>query len=1000
MIGQTVSHYRILEKLGEGGMGVVYKAQDLKLERPVALKFLPPDLTRDPETRRRFAHEAKTTSTLQHNAICTIHDIDETPDGQMFIVMDFYKGETLKQKIERGPLPLKDVLAFGAQVTDGLTAAHEAGIVHRDIKPANILITDRGEVKLLDFGLARLSGQTRLTREGSTPGTLAYMSPEQIRGNQVDHRTDLWSTGVVLHEMLTGKHPFKGEFEQAMAYSIMNGEPEPVTSLRSGLPMDLDVVLKKALSKDPGERYQHADDLRADLRRLMHEDGSSTHLSGAVHTRAQAKPSRRRIFLISAGVSVLLAVPVVLAIHYFLTGSDIGEPIPIAVISFENQTGEAKYDHLSKAIPNLLITALEQSPGLRVTTWERLRDLARQTGNREPDQISQDLAFSLCRASGVQALVVGSFTRAGEEFATDAKVLDVDSRNIVVSARSRGESEASILRLQIDALSDEIIQKILRVPQQTGVARKPITEFTTNSLEAYSYYLAGMEKFENLDILDALKLFTLAIERDSTFAIAYLQLARTLGSLSRVAAQTEMCTRAFQLSSRASEKERMYIEAGHALLIQRDRAKQIAIFEAMKNRFPNEKQVRFDLGAAYVSSGQQLRAMAELEAGIRLDPDYGPAVNHLAYVCMDQENFGRARELLTHYRRIAPDEPNPYDSWGDFYVKTGDLDSALTMFREAVKRKPDFFASSVKIALVLALREEYDSAISELDGVAQRLPAGGAMAFSGMIAALTGRPAEAGRGWSYAHETWKTFGATQFLLFRDISRAWALLAAHRPHEAARTIAGIQGILAKMPRREQARFRIVSQLPLVESDLLLGHFDFARMRLAAMTDSLGTLDQWARKVLEYEIGVSTANILLAEGRADSAITYANSLRLPPSPPLYSPGLGFLNLGSGYPARYNVIARACLAMGDTLAAVRELEQQIRVYPERPDFRFVNPVLHYELAVLLDRIGEVDRAWQQYTAFATNCSKAEGNVPQLRHARQRLQELGRGAQKSATP
>jgi serine/threonine protein kinase len=250
MVGTTVSHYKILEHLGGGGMGVVYKAQDLKLDRNVALKFLPPDLTRDPEAKQRFVHEAKAASALQHNNICTVHDIDQTDDGQMFIVMDLYEGETLKKKIERGPLRIDDAVDIAIQVAQGLAKAHEHGIVHRDIKPANIIVTNDGVAKIVDFGLAKLTGRTLLTKTGTTLGTAAYMSPEQARSEEADNRTDIWSLSVVLYEMLTGKRPYESEYQQALVYSILNENPKPMKELRPEVPEALEKIDRRAMARD------------------------------------------------------------------------------------------------------------------------------------------------------------------------------------------------------------------------------------------------------------------------------------------------------------------------------------------------------------------------------------------------------------------------------------------------------------------------------------------------------------------------------------------------------------------------------------------------------------------------------------------------------------------------------------------------------------------------------------------------------------------------------
>jgi serine/threonine protein kinase len=268
MIGQTISHYKILERLGEGGMGVVYKAEDALLERTVALKFLPAELTRDPAAKPRFIREAKAASALDHPNICTIYDIDETEDNQLFIAMAYYEGEALRERISRGPLPLDDTADIAVQIALGLAAAHQKNIVHRDLKTANVFITSNGLVKILDFGLAKLSGVTQLTGPQTTLGTVSYMSPEQTRGGEVDRRSDVWSLGVVLYEMVTGQLPFKGEFSEALVYSILNEVPTPVTGLRSGIPLEFERIINKCLAKDPDKRYQHLDDLIVDIKGL------------------------------------------------------------------------------------------------------------------------------------------------------------------------------------------------------------------------------------------------------------------------------------------------------------------------------------------------------------------------------------------------------------------------------------------------------------------------------------------------------------------------------------------------------------------------------------------------------------------------------------------------------------------------------------------------------------------------------------------------------------
>jgi serine/threonine protein kinase len=317
MIGQTVSHYKILEKLGGGGMGIVYRADDTQLKRTVALKFLPPSLTLDTEAQERFVHEARAASALDHSNICTIHEIGRTDDGQLFIVMACYDGETLKKKLEQGPLQIDQAMDIAIQIASGLVRAHEAGIVHRDIKPANIMLTTRGEVKILDFGLAKLGGGSALTRTGTTLGTAAYMSPEQACGGQVDQRTDIWSLGAVLYELLAGQRAFPSDYEQALVYSILNEEPRPLKRLRPEIPVPVEQIVSKALTKKPEERYQTAEELLSDLTiaRGKEAPGGTIAAAEAIERKRMKKLIRRLsvagLAAITLGVGIFIVIPLV-----------------------------------------------------------------------------------------------------------------------------------------------------------------------------------------------------------------------------------------------------------------------------------------------------------------------------------------------------------------------------------------------------------------------------------------------------------------------------------------------------------------------------------------------------------------------------------------------------------------------------------------------------------------------------------------------------------------
>ena len=513
--------------------------------------------------------EAQAASALDHPNICTIYEINETGEGQMFIAMAYYGGESLKERIERGPLGIEDALNVAVQAAEGLARAHEAGMVHRDIKPANILITPRDEVKIVDFGLAKLTGVHITTSVGVPMGTVLYMSPEQARGDPVDKRTDIWALGAVLYEMLTGVLPFAGENEQAVIYSILNVDPKAPTYVHTGIPPALEKVVMKAIKKDASERYSDAEEILLDLKKLKEELDTT----GSIRTYVG----------LGGGVEDIV----------------IWEPKPVAVITFENNTGDAAYDYLRKAIPNLLITSLEQSKYLRVVTWERLQDLLKQMNKPDIDIIDKEIGFELCKMDDIEAIVLGSFTKAGDIFATDVKVLNVETKDLLKSASSRGTGVDSILQKQIDQLSKEISKGVGVSERSKDESRHPIAEVTTESMEAYNHYLKARDHYERLYNEEARASLEKAVRLDPEFAVAYLYLANVHGRLRNIKARDENYRKAMDYADKANRKERMYIEASYAVSIEGDIKKRFRILKQMVEEFPNEKLAHQLLASHY-----------------------------------------------------------------------------------------------------------------------------------------------------------------------------------------------------------------------------------------------------------------------------------------------------------------------------------------------------------------------------------------------------------------
>src|SRR5687767_641103 len=437
MRGETVSHYQVLEELGGGGMGVVYKALDTRLRRHVALKFLPVELTRHLPAKERFLLEARAASTLDHPNVCTVHEVDETPDGRLFIAMAYYQGESLRQRIERGPLPVPEALRIAAQVARGLEAAHRAGIVHRDVKPANIMLPAGGEVKILDFGLAKLEGEARrLTRTGTTMGTVAYMSPEQARGDEVDARSDLWSLGVVLYEMLTGRLPFKGERDHSIVYSILHTPPGPLRPLCPGVPRPVERLIERLLEKDPKHRIQSAGEVAAALAAAERGDNlapTELALSGSLGRVLR----RRRRALRWAGAAALVAA--LAGGGWWLAAHQPGAATPaarpelrnLAVLPFANLTGDPERDYFCEGLSAIFTHQLSAVPGLNVVA--RSETSAYRGSKKSAKEIGREL--------GVGAILEGHVRRQGERLLVEGSLIDADKGYVIWPMTLEGSPE-------------------------------------------------------------------------------------------------------------------------------------------------------------------------------------------------------------------------------------------------------------------------------------------------------------------------------------------------------------------------------------------------------------------------------------------------------------------------------------------------------------------------------------------------------------------------------
>jgi serine/threonine protein kinase/tetratricopeptide (TPR) repeat protein len=711
--GTVISHYKIVEKLGEGGMGVVYKATDTKLDRTVALKFLPSHLLCDPEARERFEHEAKAASALNHPNIATIYEIDEV-GGHCFIAMEYLDGGSLKAYMGKKDLSMREILELAIQMGEGLNAAHERGVVHRDIKPDNVMLTANGLAKVMDFGLAKLKGATKVTKTGTTVGTLHYMSPEQAGGGEVDRRSDIFSFGVILYEMVTGRLPFRGEYEAAIINSILNDTPEPLARYKADVPPGVQRIVDRALEKDTGHRYQHADDMVAELRheKQLLETGESKVVQGM----AVRLSSRRR--LLSVLIPSVIAVAVILILLVFEPFRiEVGpqkeasaEENSLAIMYFENMADPEDTDRTAQMITALLITDLSESQYIRVLSRQRLYDILKLMGEEDFKVIDKTVASEVAQRAGVRWILTGNILKTKPSIVLTASISDASTGEILMTQRVTGEEDEDLF-VVVDRLSAQVRQD-MQLPGKAGEEPdKPVSDVTTHSVAAYRSYLEGLDYDRKGYSANAEASFRKALQSDSTFAMAYYRLALLSWYQWGGQKERDLIAKAMTYSDHVSWKEKHYIAGTQAIMSERY-TEGITELTKIIDRYPDEKEALDWLATIYSYLNRREDAVTLLNRVIEVDPLNMEAYQVLAYAYDELGDDEKAVLAMNKYIELAPDEPVPYVTKAQIHGYHGRVDQAIECYRTALAKDPEYATALIDLGDISLLRRQYASAES------------------------------------------------------------------------------------------------------------------------------------------------------------------------------------------------------------------------------------------------------------------------------------------------
>ncbi len=989
--------YRIIEEIGKGGMGRVYKVYDERIHEKVALKLLKPEIAFDEKTIERFRNEIRIARRVVHRNVGRMFDLGED-DGTSYITMEYVPGQDLKALIRQADaLPIGKAVSIARQVCEGLAEAHRTGVIHRDLKSGNVMIDKEGNARIMDFGIARSLHTESATADGSIVGTPEYMSPEQVDGREVDERTDIYALGVILFEMVAGRVPFGGDTPLSIAFKHKTDRPPEPRETNPAVPPELNRLILKCLEKERSKRYQSTEELAAELAAI--EQATRTTEPSTVFKRPTTVKRTATLKTITARLArpkvlwpaaVVTVAALVALIAWVLIPPAQAVTHSVAVVSFENLTGDPNLDYLQKAIPNLLISSLEQSENLRVASWERLQDIVRQMDREDDTFIPTDVAFEVCQREGIETLVAGSYTKADEMFATSATVYSVATKSPLRRASTRGEGIGSILRRQIDELSREIVRGVGLSDRRFGTDRTEVAEMMTTSMDAYNDFLRGREDFDRYYMNDARVFLEKAVAQDPGFALAHFYLFRIHSYQGEVKKAREALAEFNKFGKRLAGREGEYIEAVQALAVEQDAEKYVELMNRLIAEFPKEKRFPLELGNFFFARERRDEAASWLSKTLELDPNFGPALNLMAYLRSYEGDYEGARTFLERYAAVQPGEANPHDSLGDLHFKFGKLEQAAAKYQEALAIKPDF-GTEWKVAYTYALLEDYAKATAWAERFEARASTEAirirARELKALLFVAQGQVQRALTLLDEAFKAGKTAGISAPTL--DPLLRVRLWIAYDRGEAE---------LFEKITRTRIDFRLQLSLRSAELNTAYGRFypgllyvKQGRMaeakkvleELKATSPKLKTEEQ---ALLGIAINQLERDILLAEGAADKALAIFEKAPLVNLIVSNMETLSQRNL----PYVEDFAAQAYVRKGDMAKAIAEYERLTGADPVERNHLLVFPTTRVRLAELYEKTGQTAKAVAEYERVLALYPHADPDLPEITAAKARLTAL----------